>query len=212
MSDIESEEQKGVSFVTAIEKRYIETCIIPKEVLELPQKGRQRTIELVGFEKTFERLLEVNVADMKISFCGNDCQSLKHVLSQTKTLVLSRNLITDWSEVAKIVQNMQSLTDLVLSLNKLKLPKREELDLLSFQSIKTLIIDNLDYNWSDILFCGQMWPNIERLDVWGNTIAELEGPEPPLFTHLQYLSLCDNDIKSWTQVCKLGYLPKYCFL
>ena len=203
------EDQNGISFVSAIEKRYIETSIIPKEVLELPQKGRQRVIELVGFEKTFERLIEVNVSKMNISFCGNDCQSLKEVLSQTKTLVLSYNLLTEWSEVAKIIGFTQSLTDLVLSHNKLKLPNRQQLDLLSFQSIKTLIIDNLDYSWIDILFCAQMWPNIERLDVWGNKITELKSPEPPLFNNLQYLSLCNNRVEDWTQVCKLGFLPKY---
>ena len=212
MSDKESEgeDKRGISFVIAIHERYIETCLIPQEVLVLPQNaGKQRAIELVGFEKTFERLIEVNVSHMNIAFSGTDCQSLKQVLSQTKTLVLSHNLLTDWSQVAKIIENIQSLTDLVLSYNKLKLPAKQELDLISFKSLKTLIIDNMDYDWSDVLFCAKMWPNIERLDVWGNKIRELQSPEPPLFIDLQYLSLCDNNIEEWTQVCKLGSLPKY---
>ena len=208
--EVSRDEEKVFSFIDAIEQRYIDNCIIAKEVLELPQNaGKQRTIELVGFEKTFEKLVEVNVSRMAIAFFGNDSQSLLRLLTHTKTLILSHNLLTDWSQVALIVQNISSLTDLVLSFNKLKIPSVDQLDLKSFQTIKTLIIDNIDYNWNDILFCSQMWPNIERLDVWGNRITELTSPEPPLFQHLEYLSLCNNAIKDWYQICKLGSLPKY---
>ncbi|XP_054169113.1 tubulin-specific chaperone E-like [Oppia nitens] len=210
MADEDTDDyMNGITFVTAIEKRYIETCIIPKDVLHLPQTdGHQRTIELVGFEKTFERLNEVVVSHMKIIASGNDCHRLRSVLSQTKTLVLSNNWLTDWMEVFKIVVNMEMLTDLVLSHNKLKLPTEEQLLDESLKSIKTLIIDNINYNWHNILYCCQMWPSIERLDLWGNCISQLSSPKGLIFNHLNYLSLCNNNIEDWLQVCKLGELQE----
>lgn len=208
--DMSCDEEKAISFVDAIEQRYFDSCTIAKEVLELPQNaGKQRTIELVGFEKSYEKLVEVNVSRMRIAFCGQSYASLREVLTHTKTLILSHNMLTDWSQVALIVHNLTNLTDLVLSFNRLEVPTSDRLDLHSFQAIRTLIIDNIDYDWNDILFCSQMWPNIARLDVWGNRITELSAPKPPIFTCLEYLSLCNNAITDWSQICKLGSLPKY---
>ncbi|CAG2117068.1 unnamed protein product, partial [Medioppia subpectinata] len=225
----EVDEDNGISFVTAIERRYVETCLIDKEVLTLPQMyGNDRTIELIGLEKRLNALIEADVSRMNITCCGSDCHSLIQALRHTKTLILSNNLLTDWPEVAKIVANIECLTDLVL------IPKSEELDLHSFKAIKTLVIDNMDYDWNDILWCAQMWPNIERLDVWGNRVTELKSPHyrgmasrlwpnierldvwgnrvtelksPHVFTQLIHLSLCNNSIEEWHHVCRLATLP-----
>jgi hypothetical protein len=212
-------DQKGISFTEAIERRYADITSVPKDALNLPQnEGNDRTIELVGFERvseiqrSFERLIEVNVSNMNISYCHNDCHQLLKPLSHTKTLILSNNLLESWTEIAKIIQIIPTLTDLVLSYNKLKLPVVEEIDFESFKTIKTLVLNHMSYDWNDIQYCAQMWPNIQRLDLWGNRITDLKRPEPPLFLGLQYLSLCENSICSWNQICKLGFLPKYSFV
>jgi hypothetical protein len=209
------EDQKGISFTEAIERRYVDMTSVPKEALKLPQnEGNDRTIELVGFERvseiqrSFEGLIEVNVSNMNISYCHNDCHQLIKPLSHTKSLILSNNLLESWTEVAKIISIIPLLNDLVLSYNKLKLPVVQEIDFHSFKTIKTLVLNHIDYDWNDILYCAQMWPNVQRLDLWDNRITDLKIPEPPLFDCLQYLSLCENSICSWNQICKLGFLPK----
>jgi len=213
------DDQKSISFMTAIERRYADISDIPQDVLHLPQnEGNDRKIELIGFDRvsavqrSFERLIEVNLSRMNISHCDKDCKQLSKSLTKTKTLILSNNLLTSWIEIAKIIRNIPSLTDLVLSYNKLKLPLIEEIDFESFKSIKTIVMDNMDYDWNDVVFCTQMWPNIERLDLWGNRITELTCPEMPLLGHLESLSLCNNNISSWDQICKLGHLPKYALI
>lgn len=53
-----------------------------------------------------------------------------------------------------------------------------------------------------------MWPHVQELCVQDNKISQLEAPMYPIFSNLKILSLDNNPIGSWQEICKVGNLKK----
>lgn len=202
------------SFVEAIKLKYIESNEISDELLPQPT-GHDRTIEYVGFEKasfsyisSFKRHTELSLINLQIAFCGEESHEFFQVFSRVETLNLTNNLLPSWDEVAKIISLFPSLTKLVLSYNRITCPEQNSNLGGYFAKLNTLVIDNFNYDWNDVLQCASLlWPNIKRLDLWGNKITYLSEPESSVFSQLNYLSLSNNLICDWKEICKLGKLP-----
>lgn len=61
--------------------------------------------------------------------------------------------------------------------------------------------------WEDILKLSSVFPNLEELRAISNNIEHLDTPTENSFTNLQILDLENNNIKDWSEICKLSAIP-----
>ncbi|KFM75160.1 Tubulin-specific chaperone E, partial [Stegodyphus mimosarum] len=184
----------------------------PSNFIPLPQKaGRDRCIEMVGMEKimnkqsNFSRLTEVVLSSMLINDAG-ERDELKELIPNVTNLDLSQNLLASWIDVSAVVSQLPQLSTLILSKNRLEIPVDVESYKECYTSLKMLVLNDMAYCWKEILSCAVMWPYIEELCVLDNRISILEVPQHPIFSKLKFLSLDNNPIINWTEICKLGLL------
>ncbi|XP_076315942.1 tubulin-specific chaperone E-like [Tachypleus tridentatus] len=205
----------GRTCLEAIVERYRkEENLLDVDVMRLPQKaGRDRVIELVGAEKVgqkqshLDKLEEVVLRDMRVNGAGQPGE-LQTLIPSVTVLDLSRNLLSFWSEVARIAEQLPCLRELNVSENLIPVPEHSEDLQPSFRTLKTLVLNKMSYSWEQVLTCSKMWPQIERLELWKNEISLLFTPDSSTLQSLKYLSLEDNPLYSWQEVCKLGNLPR----
>ncbi|XP_068178574.1 tubulin-specific chaperone E isoform X2 [Antennarius striatus] len=122
------------------------------------------------------------------------------------TLSLSWTLLSCWDDVATISQQLEQLSQLDLSSNRLALPSDLSPHLHSFPRLRTLHLNNCDLTWAQILEVAPLWPQLEVLGVEGNAIRELQRPEEVLQA-LQQLSLAGNPLLQ-DSVISIAALPR----
>ncbi|RWS31751.1 tubulin-specific chaperone E-like protein [Leptotrombidium deliense] len=202
----------GKSFFEALIDRYENNVEMASEaLLTLSQnQGTDRRIELIGFDKVAEKLknlsqlLVIDLCKQCIAYAGHN-PSVK--LPTANHLDISSNLLSSWTEVAKIVTHLPSLEGLVVSGNKLVVEKCDNLSS-HFDKVKYLVFGKVGYTWNDVIsVIGSLFRYMESLDVWGNAITEIAKPLNGIFSPLKSLNLSDNKISDWQQICKLGDLP-----
>ena len=78
----------------------------------------------------------------------------------------------------------------------------------SFMSVTDLAMGKMNYSWSDVRCCIQMFPAIRNLSLSFNAIEDLEiSSQDSNFMKLTDLTLENNFIRNWNEVLKLGCLP-----
>lgn len=83
----------------------------------------------------------------------------------------------------------------------------EEYKKYCYPSLKTLICGVMKLNWQDIIKLSYVFPNIEELRAITNNIRCLDTPAENNFKNLQLLDIENNDIKEWSEICKLSVIP-----
>lgn len=172
-----------------------------------------RVLEFVGLDrlksiiKNVKSLRNISLYDYRISKCEiiNDEQ---FSLDKLVLLDLTCNLIPDWTVVANIVSLCKCLQHLTLQSNPLKVPSQQEIDSIDkhvFESLKCIVLSKLNYTWSDVLQCSQLWPKVQELYLQSNRISSL-SPVDQSLPYLKFLSLIGNPILKWSEVCKLSTL------
>ncbi|XP_013785307.1 tubulin-specific chaperone E-like [Limulus polyphemus] len=154
-----------------------------------------------------DKLEEVVLREMRVNGAGQPGE-LQTLISSVTVLDLSRNLLSSWLEVARIAEQLLCLRELNVSENLIPVPEHPEDLQPSFCTLKTLVLNKMSYSWEQVLTCSKMWPQIERLELWKNEISLLSTPDSNTLLSLRYLSLEDNPLYSWQEVCKLGNLPR----
>lgn len=210
------EDNCQVSFLDALYSKYCNEELF--DGVELVQNdGHRRVCEYVGFDQLKEKLKNVanlryiNVSDLNISNC--EIVDPKFKLQKAYFLDLSSNLLQCWQQILKIVQLTPFLNEIVLSSNPLKIPTDDDLKVIGdhFKKLKVIVLGNLNYDWNDINKCLKLSPNIEQLSLFDNKIADINLKENCL-QNLNFLSLSKNPISNWSEIEKLGTLPKYIIL
>ncbi|XP_074655996.1 tubulin-specific chaperone E-like [Tubulanus polymorphus] len=208
----------GMSCFAAVNERYglIDETDANTDKLFI-NTGRNKTttsVELVGFDKVnkkqseFEKLEEVVLRNMKVFGAAS-----YHLLSQNVAniieLDLSQNLIPSWEEVSKITNQLKLLKSLNISENRLTLPENPSKLKECFSSLQTLYMNRmkLQMSFSDILFCSEMWPNLENLHICFLELQTLTNPRN-LLNRLKILNLESNPLDNWDEVMKLSSLKR----
>lgn len=202
----------GTTFLSALHSKY---CDDDGRSLEQLDFGN-RKCQFVGFDRVLQNLKNVtnlrviNLSAMKISTHDN-VDDRDFMLRQLASLDLSHNRIESWLTVAKIVQLAKPLLELVLSSNPLKSPTDKEIGDIgsTLANLKVIILGDMSYTWADVQRCVSLWPNVERLNLFKNRIAELNMPHCDFLANLKSLSLSTNPISDWREICKLAKLQKY---
>ncbi|XP_075211361.1 tubulin-binding cofactor E isoform X2 [Lycorma delicatula] len=210
----------GRSCVEAIKLRYGDNVVaddLEDTLLQVKKALNAPFLEMVGFDAVnkklscFETLEIVWLHDYAVSSVGGDPNELKELCPNIREMDLSKNLLSDWFEVAGITKQLNSLTILNLSENILRAPADNEVNeinkLDAFMSLKYIVLSSMNYSWSDILQCAQLWPNILHIQVPFNIIKSLDSPNKSVLQNLRSLDLESNNIQDWEEVNKLGTLP-----
>ncbi|XP_042895224.1 tubulin-specific chaperone E isoform X1 [Parasteatoda tepidariorum] len=209
----QSKADLGISCPKAVRLKYghEDASSVTPTYIYLPQKsGPERHVEMVGMKKimgkqsNFHSLTNVVLSKMLINDPG-EVNELKELIPNVRDLDLSQNLLSSWKSVNEIVEQLPSLDTLILSKNRLQIPESpEHLD--CYKNVKTLVINDMAYDWRKILTCAMMWPDVENLSVKDNYISNLDCPLYSMLSNLSCLSLNNNCIISWSEICKLGIL------
>uniref|UniRef100_R4G3X9 Tubulin-specific chaperone E n=1 Tax=Rhodnius prolixus TaxID=13249 RepID=R4G3X9_RHOPR len=205
----------GQTICDAIKERYGGTgqVMSAEQLEEIRRALNTPFLEMVGLERsgddsdTFRKLAVVGVAEYRVS-CAGGPNELVQVCPIIKELDLARNLISNWKVVSDIAQQLPYLRLLDLSENRLSFDE-DTIDCCkaSFKKLLVLILSKVEYTWQDIICCARMWPQLEK-QISYNNITSLSKPPPNLFVNLKLLNIEGNNIKYWTEVEKLGYLPR----
>lgn len=200
------------SFIEALYAKYCDDRPVEEVELEQKEPGHRRTTEYIGFDKLMQNLKHltnlqyINLANAQISSCGLVDQS-KFSPLQTKSLDLALNKISSWQVVLQIVQLTKALSVFILTGNPLQAITEDELE--SYQgelnNLREIVLGELAYTWSDICRCSVLWPQLEKINLFGNSIVQLT-PIHEKLNSLTYISLSKNPINDWGEICKLGNL------
>lgn len=211
-----------MSFADAFVSKYSELInedVTTPQVMSF-QGGKDRLVEFVGVDKVAQKisknLREVSLRGFQIDRAGQFTDEIKQQMKQVTSLDISNNSFESWMPIADIVVCLPSLSHLIVSDNPQlqfpsDLPLKEVLEYKDyFKKVKSIVFGNSDQSWFGITYCAlQMWSReIESLEVFRNGMTELTTPPPNCFFQLKHLSLSGNPITEWSEICKLGILPK----
>lgn len=165
---------------------------------------RDGALEVAGLEK------------MDISSCFA-CAPVMAFLSNIKSLDLSENLLSSWSDVAHCISSLQNLRVVNLSRNIMQCDDGRNILMVDglCGHIKTLVLNGCSIQTSDtIRWIARIFPNVTALYLFENQIP-LDGwnEEGFPFPSLETLDIGCNGIKSWNSVAGLvGNLPTLQYL
>lgn len=208
----------GISCLSAIHQQYGQADVnsdakkMQENLYISIQDNKILPVDVVGVEKIHAKqslinLREVVLINMKVSSAGQEGE-LKNAVPNISILDLSKNLLNSWEEVAKITQQLHYLKNLNLSNNQLALPDDPVTLKEAFSILEVIILMRMNYSWPQIHQCSQMWPYLLHLVIPFNVIQTLDIPEPDRLMNLEHLDMEGNCIEQWSEVQKLGHLPK----
>lgn len=152
----------------------------------------------------------VNLASCRISQPGS-LDFFKEKCPRMKELDLEGNLFTSWSQIFEILAQLKDLKLINVSNNSLTLPETSKFafDDVVFDNIEHLILNRMNYTWSDIEQVLKHFPNLIELKVCFNAIDAIERPlDPSLLRKLKVLDLESNQLNSWEYLKKFGALKE----
>ncbi|XP_071079244.1 tubulin-specific chaperone E-like [Haliotis cracherodii] len=207
----------GVSCFEALRDRYgliegEDAGVVTDELFILGTNKKATVVEMVGAKQVNQRqskletLKDIGLRECLVYGNGPGCQ-LKEYTPNITELNLSKNLISSWEDVARIVEQLPLLHSLNVSDNCLAIP--DNLDALrpSFAKVQFLFLNRMQYSWGQILRCSTMFPCLEQLHVCFNKLTSLSIPSQSELPHLTLLNLDCNDLQSWEEILKVGTLP-----
>ncbi|XP_050301036.1 tubulin-specific chaperone E [Anthonomus grandis grandis] len=201
----------GKSIIEAIMTKYgnkendIMKKIHEQQIVNFQKTIKAPFIEFVGFDKVstkqgnFESLKIVSVDCQNVSSVGEP-NELRSLIPNITSLDISTNLLTTWNDVFQICEQLDKLSSLNVSNNRLTFS--EECNY-TFPNIKQFICGHMELTWSDIIKLSIIFPCIIDLRANHNHITDLTIEDPKSFEHLKILDLEYNPIGSWDKILEL---------
>ena len=184
-----------------------------KHIEELQAEIGARFVEVVGFDKVnkqqsqISKLKTVSVRNMGV--VGGSDGDLSLELPSLRDLDLSESLISSWSEVADIA-NQLKLDTLDLSGNLIDLASLTP-DTPAMPSLTHLVLGNMlysGYSWQQVLAVVGRLQSLSILQVHNNAISSLSFVDKNnTLSQLTELDLDGNNISDWAEVNYLSSLP-----
>ena len=207
----------GKGLLAAVSSKYgivdgVTAGVDQKHIDELQAEIGARFVEVVGFDKVnkqqsqMKKLRTVSVRNMGV--CGGGDGDLSCELPSLRDLDLSESLISSWSEVAKIVNDLKlstlDLSDNLIDVATLSPETRE------MPTVKHLVLGNMlysGYTWDQVLQVTSRLESLSILQVHNNSISRLSSFDKNTLSNLTELDLDGNNISDWTEVNKVSGLP-----
>ena len=165
---------------------------------------------MVGFDKVKKEqsqmrgLRTVSVRNM-VGGRGEGADDLIAELPTLRDLDLSESLISSWSEVSTLCNQLQ-LHTLDLSYNLLPVNTLATIER-QMKILKHLVVGHMFYTgyttWTDILTLAPYLPSLSVLQILNNFISSFP---PTLFSSLTELDLDGNNLSSWSDIEQLSQL------
>ncbi|XP_017782115.1 PREDICTED: tubulin-specific chaperone E [Nicrophorus vespilloides] len=205
----------GQSIISAITTRYgqkddeTEAKHLQQQLLSTQQTMNAPFLQLVGFDKItdkqrkYNELHVINVRMQKINHLGKP-REVMELCPNIWELDLSKNLINSWSLILQLCSELKSLKILNVSENILTYPIEDGEE--RYESVTTLICGSMKLNWEGLLKMTRHFPNLEEFIAPKNNVMNLDIGDSDL-QKLKILHIDQNDIGSWSEICKLGHLP-----
>jgi len=201
----------GVSFMTALVSRYCGP-VADTKLSEIPLVAQSRLLEVhsVSSDDSLKRkseLFNLTIASlhgMLVCRAGSDDEIAPYVANVTD-LDLSINLLTEWHEIAMIINQMPQLRVLNVSDNRLHVPS-QDLNVLS--DVQVLYLNRMDYDWPEISCCAQLFVRLRELHACYNQIERIENVSYSPFNEISLVNIEGNPIASWNALLPLGDLPQ----
>jgi len=201
----------GVSFVTALVSRYCGPSADTKlsEISPFAQ-CRELEVDSVSSDDIQQRksyLSKLSVASlhgMFVSDGASDGDIAPYVVNLTD-LDLSLNLLSKWSAITMMINHVPKLKVLNVSDNRLQLPD-DNVNVLC--NIQVLYLNRMEYNWSEVSCCAQLFARLQELHACYNQIEKIENVLISPFTEILLVNVEGNPITSWNALLSLGDLPR----
>ncbi|CAH1165867.1 unnamed protein product [Phyllotreta striolata] len=202
----------GQSLLDAIKSKYGHKCdeSIEKEskmeLLKFQQQINAPFLEFVGFEQVAEKQRDlsslhiVNVRLQNVSSIGE----VGDLCTNIREIDLSKNLLSNWTDVFDMCAQLKHLFWLNLSENLLSMPDSN--DKPTFPNVTVLICGFMELEFHQIEAISSIFPNVEELRVPYNHVTDLSVKSDHNFKRLKYLDLEGNSIKSWSEIRNLSLI------
>jgi len=199
----------GVSFISALVSRYCGPSADTKlsEVSVFAQDhvadvDPVSTVDIQQRKVWLSKLNTVSLHGMFVRDARTDGDIAPYVANLTD-LDLSMNLISDWSDIAMIINQMPQLKVLSVSDNRLQ-PPCQGISVLC--NIQVLYLNRMEYDWPKISCCAQLFAYLQALHACYNQIETIENVLFSPFTKISLLNIEGNPIASWNALLPLGEL------
>ncbi|CAG9323309.1 unnamed protein product [Blepharisma stoltei] len=161
-------------------------------------KNQRKNIELVGTEKIqarqekIDRLKEIALQTSMVKTIDPGFGA--HLIS-CESLLLDKNLLFSWNQIAQILSEIPNLKTLSISQNRINQP----LTVSFTHPLKILVLNSMDLVWEEALTLIPHLPCLEELHLYKNR-CNVISINPELFSNLKLLNLQDNQISSWEMI------------
>lgn len=197
----------GVDFLSAVKQQYeVELDEVIAEEITISTK----TVNKIGYESILEKqrmknLKMITLENCEVSGAGPE-NEIRNNVPNVVSVHLPGNLLSSWEVVAAITEQLENLTELNLSHNRLKICSNPTNLSHAFLHVKVLMLNNCSITWSQVLHCAPMWPQLEELLLYNNEITELNRPVDVL-QGLKVLNLSNNNLMQET-LLQISHLPR----
>ncbi|CAG8637274.1 10579_t:CDS:10 [Paraglomus brasilianum] len=218
----------GRSFLSALINKYIDDEMkendynAQNDLETLHWAGNRRIeVEALGWDKVrrkqshLDRLTEVGLSFEQISNAGVPGEIEAGNLNIID-LNLSKNLLSDWENVAHICEQLKKLQILRLNYNRFQPLQSPPQSIEGFKNLKSLSLNYTRISWSQVQLLEPCLPNLENLQLgfnnmhhFGTSDTEKSQPNGRLvcgFHKLKILNLESNGIDSWEEVARFSKL------
>ncbi len=211
----------GMALGEAARRRYGQvegaTAGVDQEVLSgLRREINAPFLEVVGFDKVnrqqsdFARLRVVSLRASQVRGLALDEEEegpLGAWMPQVRELNLAENLLWRWADVAEVGRELGMLTALNLACNRFCNSPDPVLLGESFANLRSLVLNDLGYDWPELVEAARGMPRLECLHVASNKISKLTELPKGVLSGLSELDLSDNQLGDWEGVLHLRRLP-----
>lgn len=171
--------------------------------------GKDKPIEFLGELKIRERqqLVDIDKVSLRregISLASD--QDLQKDFGNIRDIDLAGNLLCNWKEVLKIINQFPLLQDFSVAYNRIR---DVELPTLQLDRMKVLNLNSCSIGtFRTIQWVGKSMPNLESLCVAFSDLSDITSTKIEGFQNLKLLDCSNCKLSSWTEhVEKFGSLP-----
>jgi len=201
----------GVSFMTALVNRYCGSSVDTR-LSEIPLSAQHHVLDVDtascdDIEEKKSSLSKLSIASLYGMFvhdAASDGDIAPYVLNLSD-LDLSMNLLSEWSEIATIINQMRKLKVLNVSDNRLQLPDKS---ISVLCDVQVLYLNRMEYDWPEVSCCAQLFAHLQELHACYNQIERIENVLFSPFTDILLVNVEGNPIASWNALLSLGDLPR----
>lgn len=204
----------GVDFLDAVHAKYKNKDFREEEMyIYSATKKTQISVELVGrkdLEEKLEKLENLTELGLQESKVSKIQEGLGSLFGNVKSIDLTANLITSWSQVEIILKEFPKLQNLILSSNRFS--SLEIQNTQPYVSVKILVMNDVAMNWG--IFAEKilpLFPQVEEVHFRDNNVTDqdLERVVFPSLPSLKSMNISGNKLSSWNVVWKaFGSIPQ----